>query len=553
MTPNTTVTLYATPFDISNKYVIKAESPGEALGIVSAYPSKVYTDCYWQRGNDFVFRANGNINEVEQYNYCVFLNNGRYNFAFITQCDYVNDAMTLVHLAIDPWLNYAGQYIFHDSPMVRAHPSNDNAPQGFYTQEPITCNERPRIEQESGGHFTDDLPVLYIMTGVRAQDINLDTTVTDYWDGVLDLTKEISVQRLIDWSKNMKPHYTNAGNVLQPNTCVGDALLISGIVASFLQNGMDNMLIGAYHVPHYFNPNQGAAIDADLIEGKYTTFEISTALTTTAHKWRKMKVSPQFRKLILNAAGNTREIPFEYLAAMSTTESPVTIRIDINPSYNGFFTLKVANLGDVMDNFMVQSPPWDRVPLLAFGVQNTVFQRYFAKTASRAAGGLWDVIGNAVKGFAAGGAAGAIAAGVGSLAGEAGNFLLNQPSENIGVKDEVLGSGAVVGGAAGSMTVYNQSAPIFMATIYSPSNGDCIRIAKMFGTYGYMMDGEIVPITLTGLPYWKYYQTVDAAIEGRQVPQRYLSQIISRFNSGIFIFTDTSSYKDFSKAADNHY
>ena len=111
MTPNTTVTLYATDFDISNRYVIAADSIGEALSIVGAYPSRVYTDCYWQRTDEFVFRCKGNINEVEQYNYCVFLNNGRYTFAFVTKCQYVNDAMTWVYLTIDPWLNFAGQYV----------------------------------------------------------------------------------------------------------------------------------------------------------------------------------------------------------------------------------------------------------------------------------------------------------------------------------------------------------------------------------------------------------------------------------------------------------
>lgn len=551
MTPNSTVTLYATPFDISNKYVIKADSPGEALGIVGSYPSRVYTDCYWQRGNDFVFRANGNVNEVEQYNYCVFLNNGRYNFAFITQCDYVNDAMTLVHLAIDPWLNYAGQYIFHDSPMVRAHPSNDNSPQGFYTHEPIELNERPAVTHEAGGHWSENLPLIYLMTAVRAQDIDLDTTVTDYWDGMLDLAQQSSVQKLIDWSKNLKPHYSNVGNVLQPNTCVGDATLISGIVTAFLQNGMGNMLVGAYHVPFTLTPDQESTIDADTIIPRFTTFNIATTLTTTAHKWRKMKVSPQFRRLILNAAGNTREIPFEYLARLTTLESPITIRIDINPSSNGYFTMKITDVGDVMDNFTCQSPSWDKVPLLGYGVDQVNIKQALYNTVTNIADTTFDITGIMTDKLSW------LNRGVGGTVAAIGKEVYEEVAADyqnrLNFENDVKKGGIMIGGSAGSMVVYNQSAPLFMADLYSPSNTDCVRLAKMFGTYGYMMNGEIVPITLTGLPYWKYYQTVDAAIEGRQVPQRYLSQIISRFNSGIFIFTDTSSYKDFSKAADNHY
>ncbi len=551
MTPNTTVTLYATPFDISNKYVIAADSPGEALAIVSSYPSKVYTDCYWQRSNDFVFRANGNINEVEQYNYCVFLNNGKYNFAFITQCDYVNDAMTLVHLAIDPWLNFAGQYVFHDSPMVRCHPSNDNSPEGFYTAEPIECKQRPQVNQEGGGHWSENELCIYIMTSIKATDIPIDTAMQDYWAGMLELAQQSGVGRLITWASRMKPHYSNVGNVLQPNTSVVDTNVGNAILASFLQNGMANAIIGGYHVPTTLTGGGHTQIDADVINEVNFTFDVPTTLLTTGHKWRKLLVSPQFRRLILNAAGNTREIPFEYLAAKATTESPITIRVDVNPSYNGYFSMKVTGVGDVMDNFICQSQSWDRVPLLAYGVDSTVFKQAILNTITNISstafdvGAIWtDKMSWLRKGLL-GQTLDAAREMTGAFTGEYQNALDTQRAVNAG--------GIAIGGATGSMVAYNQTAPLFMADVYGPSSQDCVRISKMFGTYGYMMGGEIVPIAFKTLPYWKYYQTVEAAIEGRKVPQRYLMQIIQRFNSGIFVFNDTASYKDFSKALDNHY
>ncbi len=551
MTPNTTVTLYATPFDISNKYVIAADSPGEALAIVSSYPSKVYTDCYWQRDNDFVFRANGNINEVEQYNYCVYLNNGRYNFTFITQCDYVNDAMTLVHLALDPWLNFAGQYVFHDSPMVRCHPSNDNSPEGFYTSEPIECRQRPQINQEGGGHWSENELSLYIMTSIKATDLPLDNAVDDYWNGMLQLAQQSGVSDLIAWTRRMKPHYSNVGNVLQPNTSVVDTTVGQSIIASFIQNGMSSAIIGGYHVPTTLTGGGRTGIDVDEIPPITFDFDVPTTLLTTGHKWRKLLVSPQFRRLILNAAGNTREIPFEYLAAKATTETPITIKVDVNPSYNGFFAMKVSGLGDVMDNYICQSPSWDRVPLMAFGVDNTVFKQAIMNTVTNVAATGFDTIGeltnkvNWLKHGIAGTLASAGREVFEGVAAEYQNSLNTQRAVNSG--------NIVIGGAAGSMVAYNQTAPLFMAGVYGPSASDCVRIAKMFGTYGYMMEGEIVPITFKNLPHWTYYQTVEASLEGRKVPQRYLTQIIQRFNAGIFVFNSVADYKDFSNALDNHY
>lgn len=75
----------------------------------------------------------------------------------------------------------------------------------------------------------------------------------------------------------------------------------------------------------------------------------------------------------------------------------------------------------------------------------------------------------------------------------------------------------------------------------------------MFGTYGYMWSGANLPIVFKTLPYWNYYETLDASITGKQVPQKYLNQVIAMFNRGVFVFNDTANYKDFSKAADNHY
>ena len=389
------------------------------------------------------------------------------------------------------------------------------------------------------------------MTAVRAQDIDLDTTVTDYWDGMLDLAQQTSVQKLIDWSKNLKPHYSIVGDVLQSNTCVGDALLISGIVTAFLQNGMSNMLVGAYHVPFSLTPDQMSAIDAETIISRSTTIELDTTLRTTAHKWRKMKVSPQFRRLILNAAGNTREVPFEYLAGLTGTESAITINVDINPSANGYFTLKLTDFGEVMDNFMCQSPSWDKVPLLGYGVDQVNLKQALYNTVTNIADTTFDVAGILTDKMSW------LNRGVGGTVAAIGREVYEEVAADyqnrLNFENDVKKGGIVIGGSSGSMVVYNQSSPLIMIDLYSPSNGDCERLAKMFGTYGYMMDGEIVPITTSGLPYWKYYRTQDAAIEGRQVPQRYLNQIINRFNAGIFIFTSTSNYKDFSHAMDNHY
>lgn len=548
MTPNTTVTLYATPFDISNKYVIAADSPGEALSIVSSYPSKVYTDCYWQRDNDFVFRANGNINEVEQYNYCVYLNNGRYNFAFITQCDYVNDAMTLVHLATDPWLNFAGQYVFHDSPMVRCHPSSDNSTEGLHTSEPMNVLLNV-FTQVSGGLYNEDSTMTYLVTTLKSTSLPDVTAITDYWNGMLALAQQTSVSGLINWSLQLRSGYTYAGNAIQPNTSVGTTA-IDRIVDAFIQNGMQSAIIAAYHVPTSLIPG-GTAIDAQTLPLEVIHKHLNIDMPI-APKWRKTKVSPQFRKIVLNCAGNSRDIPLEFMAAKLYSGGTLDIDIITNPNMFGNFTAQVQGISDTFKQmFQCVSPVWDRVPLVGYGVDQMVFKQAIYNTVTNVASTGFDTIGQLTDkiNWVKQGVVGTLAA----AGREVAEGVAAEYQNAMNTQQRVLNGGIAIGGASASISAYNQTAPLFKAISFTPSGPDVMKIDRTFGTYGYIMDGEIVPIEFKTLPYWKYYQTQEAAIEGRKVPQRYLSQIIQRFNAGIFIFNDVASYKDFSRALDNHY
>lgn len=548
MTPNTTVTLYATPFDVSNKYVIAADSPGEALAIVSSYPSKVYTDCYWQRDNDFVFRANGNINEVEQYNYCVYLNNGRYNFAFITECDYVNDAMTLVHLATDPWLNFAGQYVFHDSPMVRCHPASDNNTEGLHTPEPMNVL-LTTFTQVSGGLYNEDSTMTYLVTTLKSTSLPDTTAITDYWNGMLALAQQTSVSGLINWSLQLQSGYTYAGNAIQPNTSVGTSA-IDRIVDAFIQNGMQSAIIAAYHVPTSLIPG-GTAIDAQTLPLEVIHKQLNIDMPI-APKWRKTKVSPQFRKIVLNCAGNSREIPLEFMAAKLYSGGTLDIDIITNPNMFGNFTAQVQGISDTFKQmFQCVSPVWDRVPLVGYGVDQMVFKQAIYNTVTNVASTGFDTIGQLTDkiNWIKQGVVGTLAA----AGREVAEGVAAEYQNAMNTQQRVLNGGIAIGGASASISAYNQTAPLFKAISFTPSGPDVMKIDRTFGTYGYIMDGEIVPIEFKTLPYWKYYQTQEAAIEGRKVPQRYLSQIIQRFNAGIFVFNDVASYKDFSKALDNHY
>lgn len=550
MTPNTTVTLYATPFDISNKYVVAANSPGEALAIVSSYPSKVYTDCYWQRDNDFVFRANGNINEVEQYNYCVYLNNGRYNFAFITECDYVNDAMTLVHLATDPWLNYAGDYVFHDSPMIRCHPPNDTDEYLNNIPEPVTVGYFEMEVAESRGYIADDIDSFCLMTSIKASNVNVNTGVDHYWNGVLALAQQTSVADLMAWSRTIQGGYTKIGPINQPNTCVADRTVIRNIVAAFMQNGFTSALVGAYHVPvSLWGTHNG--VDMDSLPIETLQISITTDGGYTKH-WAKIRTAPQFNMIMVNCAGNVREIPAEYLFNVLYRKSPIIFMVLVDPSSSGNFTARCLSLNGIAYQYLTcSSPSWDRVPLVAHEVDANIFKQSILNQALNIGNAAFDMVDIASDKW------GLLQSGIGGTLSKMGrtayNAMGSELQNAINTEIQVKNSNIVLGGLSTSMATYNQNNPLLNVFKAGPGKEETERLNIYFGTYGYSFQNKVLPISFKTLPHWNYYQTFNASIEGSKVPQRYLMQIIQRFNAGIFVFNSVADYKDFSKALDNHY
>lgn len=564
MTPNTTVTLYATPFDISNKYVIAADSPGEALGIVSSYPSKVYTDCYWQRDNDFVFRANGNINEVEQYNYCVYINNGKYNFAFITECDYVNDAMTLVHLAIDPWLNFAGQYVFHDSPMVRCHPSSADYAKQNYHVEPYQVDAWKTTAETFGDATYNDPSTnmsrnVFLMTVLDANQYD-DSTLQVWLQGLYEMINGGGAQTLTSFYTGLKATVCQivGGHVQAPTRYVSETGLQT-IVKNIMKNGRQSDIIGAYYIPNPCCPEDLEA-DGNLVRMRPKTDSISLNIEPmeTIH-WRKIRYSEQFNRLYVNLCGTVNYLPFNNLKVDIST---VELRITCDPSYNGCIYASIAP-SDMYnaDAYMMHSMPWDKVQVSGYGLNTTALVQSGLNiaptvfdTITSAAGAAMSIPMDVAIGGLVGGATGAIGAGIKGVAGVAGELARGAAN----IAPELLRQGDIIrsGGYAGntgvsSMASYNMRFPLVTFAIERPY--DISNLERLFGTYGYMQEGDICKIRFKELPHWHYYQAANASIEGNKVPQRYLSQVIGMFNSGVFVFNSVADYKDFSKALDNHY
>ncbi len=553
MQPNTTVTLYATDFDITNKHVVYADSEGAAYAAVSSFPSKVYTNCYWQRTDGFVFRATGNINEVERFNYCIFENNGKRNYAFITKCQYINDDMTWVYLEIDPWLNFAGQYTFESSPMKRCHPIADTiSPTDLnYFPEPFAV-QAWNAEEKSEGLASEDALLISLVTAVKTNSYS-QQGIDNYFDGLLSLANGTSVTLLKSWAAQIQAGSTSIGATgIQPNTSIVSPGIAGDIIKAFIQNGRSQDIIGMYHVPLYFSGGVTAGTDLAGIPNtrRDVAFNMTWGGMTGNIHWKKVLYSPQFNKLYENLCGNTRMIPVDLYQANKFISGALAFEVFATHGMNGNAILSPSDLPADLGHgyYSVASPSWDRVQLSAYGVDLKALQSNILSTTQTAVTQTANIISAAANPMNILNPVGAVA----QSAADVFNAAATLKQSTLAAQAIVQEGAEVVGTGSSTIAAYNESNPLVKIAHYFPSTADILKLEKFFGLYGYNMGGLNVKPVFNNYPYFNYYETEQANIIGRGVPQHYLDDVIAMFNRGVFVYNNIGVYKKLENAQLNH-
>lgn len=517
MNPNTTVTLYATDFDITNKHVIYADSEEAAFAAVSSFPSKVYTNCYWQRTDGFVFRATGNINEVERYNYCIFENDGRRNYAFITKCQYVNDDMTWVYLEIDPWLNFAGQYVFHDSPMDRCHPKEDGDFDNIITEEPVNVFPHVGTNSEAIGLQNTDDSATCLITRVSAEAYT--GMATSFWNGLASMIHDGDASALSSMFSGLLAYGCDCGVCAQPNTSVIKSSQLSNTINTFTRVNKENDVLYAYHIPKSVRTVESGIDVTEMAPFKISAgdLDLTPGQWKQLNKWKKGWQSPQFNEIRLTVCGNTRTYNFDELIPDDIQEGLYRFAGFATQDAHGCITIYCLSYAGDTAASTVQGKTWDTVQVMSV---------YVPQKQDYVTTGVKGVIETAVAGA------------VGGLVGIGG---ASKSFDRVG--EQVRGRSVVLGTNTTSIASWNKCNPLVLAEYIAGTEHDAEVLNNFFSTYGYNMGGLVKPINLDGMPHWTYNQTRQASITGRGVPQRYLDQVIAMFNSGVFIYKTIGDYK----------
>lgn len=115
--PNTDIYLLKCPLQIDNKNQLTFTDATAQHNYFSSLTKLELEDATYQR-KDGVLRFNGNMEDLIQYNYCMYKNNNYSNkwfYAFIIGMEYKNDNCTYIYLETDVFQTWQFDLVYKQS------------------------------------------------------------------------------------------------------------------------------------------------------------------------------------------------------------------------------------------------------------------------------------------------------------------------------------------------------------------------------------------------------------------------------------------------------
>ena len=115
--PNTDIYLLKCPLQIDNKNQLTFTNATAQHDYFSSLTKLELEDATYQR-KDGVLRFNGNMEDLIQYNYCMYKNNNYSNkwfYAFIIGMEYKNDNCTYIYLETDVFQTWQFDLVYKQS------------------------------------------------------------------------------------------------------------------------------------------------------------------------------------------------------------------------------------------------------------------------------------------------------------------------------------------------------------------------------------------------------------------------------------------------------
>lgn len=560
--PNSEIYLLKSDIELDDNNQLDFATRNAQFNYFNSLPKISMVKCTYQRRND-VIRYEGRIEDILGYNYCMYRNKNHGNkwfYAFITDMTYENDETTYISIKEDSWQTWMFDLNFKQSFVERECVNDDTIgkhtlPEGLELGEFQIVDLRDIPYEEYSGDKSHW--VVCFAVSALPQDCfgAVDGRVkgdAGLLGGVFNALKYFAVDS-IDDAKTVIQAYERAGVTptseaivnmyMIPRDCVNFSTTPEPTLLTWSEGQLPTPVIhSAYLYPVY---NYAYSSEHSLQEPIY----LADGYLPTNNK---LYTSPFSYIYMSNNAGTEitldwQDFPIETIAGYTMptityyryyvpTASLSTKLIFEN--YKNY--VSDATPATQMVNYGI---PFSKAPICAWTTDyytNWLTQNG-VNNETQITNSILGAVGSVGAGFLTGGLAGATIAGIGATVGigsTIGNVLAEQHRASTTppqAQGEANSADLTFTLKRNSISCYFMSVRREIAEI----------IDKYFSMFGYKVNIVKIP-NITGRRNWNYVKTIGCNITG-DIPQTSLAEIRGFFDSGITIWHNPATFRDYSQ------
>lgn len=503
-TPCTEITLLQSPLSADNEHQIKFGSIAEQIAYFQALPKSSLLNSTFQR-KDNAIRYNGNIETLYKYNYVMYKNKeitDKYFYAFITNLEYINENVTLIHMQTDVWQTWQFDLNFLKSFVEREH---------FETDEYNSLADSPahgQLEQTTLAEYSYSGGYFCFCSADITQD---DTTNVNVYDFAID--KFTVPCMILYWSAS---DCLKMNDTLQKISNKGRADRILTLV--YMPYLTDNMITNM-NLAHLGSTDVG---DLDIFNGFDTAAEIKSTISVSfaqEHTFRKELTYP-YAKLVVEdiTTGQKIELAPE---KFDTTETRVA-QFEIQPTLTETPSLRI-----IPRNYAGQSYAYGDSLLIKYNTTLPVVNNLYAKYMMN------NELTDKFKMYESGVSA------LGSLATVNAQGLQSSLSEIVGVVAQES-QAAKLAPQISSFTDGAFERILFQngikISLYTMDSFHMQQARDFWTMFGYPCHGVKVPNFIGSARDYNYEKIINPNIEGNNIPAADMLQIEEIFKNGVTLW-----------------
>lgn len=578
ITPNSDIYIIKCPIELDNLNQLSFANATAQHNYFNGLPKLALTGATFQR-KDGTIRWPGSMEDIMEYNYCMYRNKSHGNkwfYAFIDNMRYVSDNMTEIKISTDSWQTWQFDISWHASYVEREHVIDDTVgihtiPEGLDTGEYV-CNDIIDIYYAKKQYWS---PSDTSFPGRTMLCIQV-TTLTLTKDGVTTQPDNIPTRSIINgvpqgtyivaipYNKNsMAGIYTLTGaydGAGRSDAIVSMFLCPMAVVDSWVAYTGNGIWANGY----YYRPNETDSSYTSQV----TTFASPSTIDGYTPKNNKCFVGPYNYFHITNNCGSDIEYNYEDFTSFSPT---FTMSASLEQGASIVFkpnNSKRSSCGTGVDfkaNGYSEGVMGAKLPQLSW--QSDYYLNWVAQNGKNIA----IQTGLAAVGFATntiGGMVGPAAANAtmrdtavergyfpdeeasptvnaGGMLGGVLNFASQIASTQNAIRNAKMVPPQAKGNTTGGYLQFAMDNCKF--TIYKMScRAEYIKcIDDYFSMFGYKVNTLKLP-NISGRTNWNYVKTMGCNITG-DIPQSDISAIKALFDRGITIWHNPSTFLDYSQ------